>query len=288
MVSGAFLVFALVVAGDRLWRQYDHYHIRFTDTSVVGLQTGSTVIYQGINVGIVERIELDPDDIQSIIVTIRIERGTPIKEDARAQIVPVGITGVSQIQLAGGTRDARTVSPGSFIESERSVVAQVTDTVHSVLEGLEGVLLEISQVLARIEEDSVGNILARVDSMLEANEGRVQSILRELDTAASGLAGLATEAEDLMGATRAGTEEIFARIDSEISDVGLAETGEQMRELVGRSEHVVSEVELIMRRNRGNIDRSLDLMHDTLRLLNNAAFQINADPSILVIPVERR
>ena len=287
-MTGAFLVFALVVAGDRLWRQYDHYHTRFTDTSVVGLQTGSTVIYQGIDVGIVERIALDPEDIQSIIVTIRVERGTPIKEDARAQIVPVGITGTSQIQLSGGTRDAPALPPGSFIESERSVVAQATETVQSVLEGLEGVLLEISQVLARIEEDSVGNILARVDSMLEANEARVESILSEVNTVAAGLAGVAIEAEDLMSATRAGTEAVLERINSEISAVGLADMGEQMRELVGRSERVVAEVELIMRRNRGNIDRSLDLMHDTLRLLNNAAFQINADPSILVIPVERR
>lgn len=288
IVIGAFVVFAFVVAGDSLWQQYDTYYIRYTDTSVAGLQSGGTVIYQGIAVGSIEAIEIDPQDIQSIVVTIQIERGTPIKEDVRAQIVPVGITGMSQIQLAGGTRDAETVSPGAFIEPSPSAVAQVTETVQSVLEGMERVLLDVSGVLTQIDQDSVGNILSRIDSILEANEDRISSVLVELDTAAGGLARLALEAEGLLASTREGTERVFAGLESEIGETGLAQVGDQVSGLIGRSDRVIADIELIVRRNRGQVDRSIDLLQDTLRLLNNAAFQINADPSVLVIPVERQ
>jgi len=288
IVIGAFAVFALVVAGDSFWQQYDTYYIRYTDTSVAGLQSGGTVIYQGIAVGSIEAIEIDPQDIQSIIVTIRIERGTPIKEDVRAQIIPVGITGMSQIQLAGGTREADTMAPGAFIPASPSTVAQVTETVQSVLEGMERVLLDVSGVLTQIDQDSVGNILSRIDSILEANEDRISSVLVELDTAAGGLARLALEAEGLLASTREGTERVFAGLESEIGETGLAQVGDQVSGLIGRSDRVIADIELIVRRNRGQVDRSIDLLQDTLRLLNNAAFQINADPSVLVIPVERQ
>lgn len=313
IVVGAFTAFALVVAGDTLWQQYDQYYIRYTDASVAGLQSGGTVIYQGIAIGRIERIEIDPQDIQSIIVTIRVERGTPIKEDVRAQIVPVGITGISQIELSGGTRAAGTVPPGSFIDPSPSTFAQVTETIQSVLVGLEQVLLDVSGVLAQVDQDSVGNILSRIDSILATNEERVASVLIELDAAAGGLSRFMSEAEGLMATTREGSEEVFATLDrftaeaeelftatrdgtrrvlegleAEIGAAELARVGEQIRQMVSRGERIVSEVELTVRRNRSSVDRSIDLLQDTLRLLNNAAFQIDTDPSILVIPVERR
>ena len=288
IVIGAFSVFALVVAGDSLWQQYDTYYIRYTDTSVAGIQSGGTVIYQGIAVGSIEAIGIDPQDIQSIVVTIRVERGTPIKEDVRAQIVPVGITGMSQIELSGGTREAETLSPGAFLTASPSTVAQVTETVQSVLKGMEQVLLDVSSVLARIDQDSVGNILSRVDSILADNEERISSVLGELDAAAGGLARLANEAEGLLASTRRGTEQVFAGLESEIGGSGLGQVGEQVRDLIDTSTRIIADVELVVRRNRAQVDRSVDLLHDTLRLLNNAAFQINADPSVMVIPVERR
>lgn len=295
VVIGAFAVFALVVAGDTLFRQYDRYFIRYTDESVAGLQSGGTVIYQGIAVGSIESIRIDPEDIQSIVVTISIERGTPIKDDVRAQIVPVGITGLSQVQLSGGTRDADTLSPGGFIPPSPSTVAQVTETIQSVLEGMERVLLDVSGVLSQIDQDSVGSILSRIDSILAANETRISDTLEELNLAAAGLARLTTEAEQLVASTRRGTEAAFAGLETqievfaaEIESFGIGRIGEEVSALVGQGTQIVSEVDLIVRRNRSTIDRSIDLLQDTLRLLNNAAFQINADPSVLVIPVERR
>ena len=288
-------MFAFVVAGDSLWQQYDRYFIRYTDTSVAGLQSGGTVIYQGIAVGSIESIQIDPEDIESIIVAISVERGTPIKVDVRAQIVPVGITGLSQIQLAGGTREADTLATGGFIPPSPSTVAQVTETIQSVLEGMERVLLDISGVLSQIDQDSVGNILGRVDTILATNETRISDTLEELNLAAAGLARLTTEAEQLIASTRRGTESAFVGLEAqiaafgeEVAGFGIGRIGEEVSGLVAQGAEVVSEVDLIVRRNRAGIDRSLDLLQDTLRLFNNAAFQINSDPSVLVIPVERR
>jgi phospholipid/cholesterol/gamma-HCH transport system substrate-binding protein len=253
VLIGGLAVFALIVAGQNLWQQYDPYFIRYTDTSVGGIQVGGTVVYQGIAVGTIEAIEIDPENVQSIIVEIRVQDGTPIKEDVVATIVPVGITGISQIELSGGTQDADELEPGSFIPPASSTVGQVTDSVTSILEGIEGVLSDISAVLAQIDQQSVGNILSRIDTMLAENEETVQSLLGELDSAAGGLASATGELDDLIGSV--GT----------VSD----------------------DLELLVRRNGPEVEEAIETLNDTLRLLNNFAFQINNDPSLLIVPEER-
>lgn len=203
--------------------------------------------------GSIESIEIDPDDVESIIVELQIQEGTPIKTDVVARIVPVGITGISQIELSGGTQEADDLEPGSFITPAESTVGQVTDSVTDILDGIEGVLSDIADVLERIDSDSVGNILSQLDTMLSENEETVSSLLQELDTAAAGLADATGEIDGLVGSV------------AEVS----------------------GDIELLVRRNGPEIEEAIETLNDTLRLLNNFAFQINSDPSLLIRPEER-
>ncbi|MFP4550411.1 MAG: MlaD family protein [Spirochaetales bacterium] len=253
MLIGGLAIFALIVAGQGLWQQYDTYYVRYTDTSVGGIQVGGTIVYQGIAVGSIQSIRIDPEDVESIVVEIRVQDGTPIKTDVVARIVPVGITGISQIELSGGTQAADELEPGSFITPSESTVGQVTDSVTDILDGIEGVLSDIADVLERIDSDSVGSILAQLDTMLSDNEGAVSSLLRELDAAAAGLADATGE------------------IDGVVASVG----------------EVSGDMELLVRRSGPEIEEAIDTLNDTLRLLNNFAFQINSDPSLLILPEER-
>lgn len=90
LVAGAVLVlvFAAAVAGNRLTQKWDSYFIVFDNYPVSGLQVGGNVNYQGIKVGRVEDVRIDPKDVNRVIVTINIEPGTPIKEDTEAVLSP--------------------------------------------------------------------------------------------------------------------------------------------------------------------------------------------------------
>jgi phospholipid/cholesterol/gamma-HCH transport system substrate-binding protein len=246
-------VFALVVAGQNLWQTYDTYFIRFTDTSVAGIQEGGNVAYQGISIGSIESIRIDPEDVESIIVEIDVEAGTPIKRDVVARIVPVGVTGISQIELSGGTSGAADLPPGSYISPGESTVTAVTESVQSVLTGIEDLLIDLEGVLANVEQQSIGNILSRIDSMLRENERVVSDLLVELDAAA----GRLSEAADEIGALASAASEVTANID------------------------------LLVRRNSPDIEAAVATLNDTLRLLNNFAFQINSDPSLLIVPEDQ-
>ena len=253
LLIGSFAIFAVVVAGQNLWQRYDSYFVRYTNTSVSGLQAGGTVIYQGIAVGSIESIEIDPQNVENIVIELRVQNQTPIKTDVTAQIVPVGITGISQIQLSGGTREAATLEPGSFIPPADSTVTQVTESVQNVLKDLESVLNNIAGVLESIDRQSVGNILAEIERLVSDNQESISGVVAELERTAR----------------------------------SLAEATQGIGGLVSSAGSITDDVELLVRRNGPEIDEAVDRLNDTLRLMNNFAFQINNDPSLLIIREEQ-
>ena len=65
------------------------YSIQFK-SSVSGLLVGSAVLFNGIRVGDVTGIALNPDAPQQVIATIAVNRNTPIREDTRVNVEKYG------------------------------------------------------------------------------------------------------------------------------------------------------------------------------------------------------
>jgi phospholipid/cholesterol/gamma-HCH transport system substrate-binding protein len=108
LVLGAVLVAAVLwlAAGLGGQRAVDTYQA-FIQESVAGLAVDAPVKYLGVDVGKVDRIEIDPQDSRRVRLRFLIERGTPIKQDSLAVLKTQGLTGIAYIELNGG-------SPGSL------------------------------------------------------------------------------------------------------------------------------------------------------------------------------
>src|SRR5512146_3439170 len=100
IVSLLGVLFALWAANYAANRDWDEYEVVFTE-AVTGLGTGGIVQYNGINVGEVRRLSLDPKDPRKVVARIRLTAGTPVKIDTKAKLAFIGLTGVAQIQLSG-------------------------------------------------------------------------------------------------------------------------------------------------------------------------------------------
>jgi phospholipid/cholesterol/gamma-HCH transport system substrate-binding protein len=81
------------------------YRIHFTEP-VSGLSMGDPVKFQGVDVGAVESMTLDPEDPRRVQVDVRLRKETPVKTDTRATLELKGITGAVLIQLQGGSPQA--------------------------------------------------------------------------------------------------------------------------------------------------------------------------------------
>ena len=111
-VVGALLVmlFAMWMTTGDLRRGYNQFDVVFEDP-VRGLTEGGEVRFNGIKVGEVEDLRIDPDNTNRVIARIRVSSDVPVKEDSTAQLEPVGLTGVTLIQLTAGSPTAELLRP---------------------------------------------------------------------------------------------------------------------------------------------------------------------------------
>jgi phospholipid/cholesterol/gamma-HCH transport system substrate-binding protein len=112
---------------------YDRYYT-YMDESVTGLSNDSSVKYRGVDVGRVKEIVLDPDNPEQVRLALDIVRGTPVKQDTVAVLETQGLTGITTVNLRGGSRaaPAPTAKPGeSFpvIKSQPSFYNQLSNTI---------------------------------------------------------------------------------------------------------------------------------------------------------------
>jgi hypothetical protein len=94
-----------LASGGALQKKYDLY-LAIEDESVAGLNLNAPVKYNGVDVGKVREIRLDPGNPERVNLLFAIERGTPIKEDTVAVLKTQGLTGIAYVELSGGARDA--------------------------------------------------------------------------------------------------------------------------------------------------------------------------------------
>ena len=114
LLLGAVLIGGVlwIASGGTLQKKYDHY-LAIEDESVAGLNLNAPVKYNGVEVGKVSDIHLDPANPERVRLTFAIERGTPIKSDTVAVLKTQGLTGIANVELGGGSRDAPPLQPSA-------------------------------------------------------------------------------------------------------------------------------------------------------------------------------
>jgi phospholipid/cholesterol/gamma-HCH transport system substrate-binding protein len=148
-----FLGFTAVLwlAGTQFAVSYDHYDIFFKGP-VTGLSKGAAVDYNGIRVGQVSDIEIDPNNVEQIRVTAEIKSEVVIKEDAAANVETNILSGVSYILITRGTQEAKqlTAHEGQrypVIRARRSTLASISARGPQLLEKLDDILEDVEDLL---------------------------------------------------------------------------------------------------------------------------------------------
>ena len=164
-IMATLLLFALWLGKLDLGKDYQEYDIRFKE-SVAGLAKGGLVQFQGVQVGEVRKLKLDPIDPRVVIVRVRMNEQTPIKTDTKAQLSFTGLTGVAVIELIGGTPGAkmlRDVEPGK----EVPVIASIPSTLTQLMVDGTGVLEKAQELMVRVTGVFSDENTARISGMLE-------------------------------------------------------------------------------------------------------------------------
>lgn len=98
----------------------DSYSIRAKFKDVTGLKAGAYVEMAGVRIGRVGGIALDPKD-SAAIVTLEIQNGVKLTDDAIASIKTSGLIGDKYVKVSPGGSDAVIRPGGMLVETESSV-----------------------------------------------------------------------------------------------------------------------------------------------------------------------
>lgn len=167
LVVAAAMLFALWLAKSSISRQYDYYDIVFTE-AVTGLSQGGTVQYNGIKIGDVTQLKLDPKNPSKVLVRIRAGADTPIKVDTRAKLGLTGLTGVAFIQLTGGSPEKPMLKPSGshkipLIKADDSALSKLLSSSEDLVTKVNDIITRASELLSSDNVKRISNTLDHLD-----------------------------------------------------------------------------------------------------------------------------
>ncbi len=197
LVLGAALVAGALwlTSGGSFRTKYDFY-LAMEDESVAGLNLNAPVKYNGVDVGKVQSIQLDPLNPERVQLVFAIVRGTPIKVDTVAVLKTQGLTGIAYVELSGGARESAllTATAGAaypVIRTKPSLSTRLENVLTTVLEKLDKTSGNIDALLNDENRESFKNALADIAIVARTIAAKkntidagINSAARTLDNAA--------------------------------------------------------------------------------------------------------
>ncbi len=191
VLIGAFTLAGIVAAlGFFIWlanlqldRQYAYYDITFDNVS--GLSVAGSVNFNGVSVGQVTQIDLYPKDPAKVLVRVQVDSNTPIKADTTAQLKAQGVTGMSMVELTGGSAGSPllrdTVDGVPVIEGQRSVVQALSEDAPNLVAEALKLMRDLRSFVNPGNQSYVTNILGNLDTA----SGKLETALADFSNITS-------------------------------------------------------------------------------------------------------
>ena len=282
-IVGAFVI--AVTAGLVVWIAVlagrtgatDDYHVHFGN--VMGLSSGTQVLYQGYPVGMIEAIRpAVREGHQAFRLDLSVERGWPIPEDSVATITASGLLSAVVVNLRAGASETL-LEPGSEIPSVEApdlfaAMSSVAEDVGELIEGSLKPMLDAlgeggPEIIADLEAftEKLNQTLAKVDGFLsEENARRIEDTLENLESTSVSFAAVSGELEE----TRLRVDELLDSVNGMV---------EENRRPVGQA---VSDLHESLESVSRHIEAVAYHLEVTTRNMNEFSRQIRENPSVIL------
>ena len=195
VVAGAFgFVFWLHHSSGK--KQAVAYRVIF-DSSVSGLQVGGSVLFNGIRVGEVTNLRLDPDKPNQVVAMLAVNKSTPIRSDTRVGLEFAGLTGVASVSLKGVSAKTplieREEGEPPTLRADPSASQDMMQAAREVLNKAEEVITANQEALHQAIAD-----VATFSASLARNSDSVDSIVRDAKDTMSNAKEATASARTLM------------------------------------------------------------------------------------------
>jgi phospholipid/cholesterol/gamma-HCH transport system substrate-binding protein len=266
------LMLGLVVAllwltGAQYAQEYAYYQTYFSG-SVSGLGTGTSVRYNGIEVGRVAKLNFDPNDPKRVRVIMQIDPSLQIHADSVASIASQGLTGGSYVEIDGGSKNSPILRPqiwGEYptIRSKPSAFQQLEQSAPQLVVKLNHAADELNDVLNEKNRKAINQILSKLDAILgnlhdttavlSARSADIDATLRNFNSASAKLNGDLADlhttlghADQTLGSVQTalgGIGRLTEHVDASVASAQLGQLSSDLRNLLRSVSHLSNQLD---------------------------------------------
>lgn len=277
------LAFGVWLAKARSDQEWHYYDVVFNE-AVTGLSKGGGVQYNGIRLGDVSQLRLDPEDPRRVLARIRVSGDTPLRKDTHAKLALTGVTGVAIIQLSGGT-------PSSPLlvghDGEVPVIVADPSPFARLLANGEDLLTNVSQAAARANQMLSTENVHRIEKILDhldQTTGVIADEREDIRTLIKQLSVTTKQAND----TLAESQKLVHNANGLVEGQGKA-TLESAQRAMASLERSMSSIDRLLNDNAdsinggaaslGELAPALHELRDTLGSLRSITRRLDENPS---------
>lgn len=198
------------------------------DGSVSGLRTGGTVLFNGIRVGEVTSLKLNPEKPQQVTATISVDKSVAVRPDTQISMEFQGLTGIASLSLKGGSPQL-----AALVGSKENppVLIAPPGATQDVTQAARDVMRKLQEFIEE-NQKSFHSALDNIDKFtgaLARNSDRIDRIaegLQNLTGGADGKSGEIAEAARSIKTLAQHLDERTAEISAGINRLSSAGTKE--------------------------------------------------------------
>ena len=235
---------------------------------------------------------------------LALKAGTPIKKDAYADIISLGITGLKAIEIRGGSNQAESLSPGEYIKAGSSVTEDITGRASIIAEKAEKVINNLQLFTDPENLNNFSNAAKNINSLaaqLNKTVHLIDTLLNENRTSFNESVISAKLALGNFSESSQTFKEAMASINSIIQSdtiqqiiANAHDISQKLKEtdlelFVENLAAVAEQTKLLLAKLNENLDNnsqglaeSIRLLKITLSNLEDVTNKINNDPSLLI------
>ncbi len=120
--------------------------------SVTGLTVGSLVLFNGIKVGDVRRLEIDKDNPSAVIVTAEVDKRAPITPQTKAALGFQGLTGQAYIELQGGDPKGENILEAALAAGGTAKIDAGPGAVNNLIDKAQEISVRADNILTKLDE----------------------------------------------------------------------------------------------------------------------------------------
>jgi phospholipid/cholesterol/gamma-HCH transport system substrate-binding protein len=221
---------------------------------VTGLSVGSQVVFNGIKIGDVKTLDLDPQNPKVVIAGLRLTPKPSVKADTQVTLGFQGLTGVGYIEMAGGSPNLPPIwqaQPNPTIIATRSSMQDLLAGARTILSRADEALQKLEQTISDNSDDISLAVLdvRKFTGALAENSDGIADLVANGSAAAKGIAeastkldGIVTKGDALLAAID--PQDVSATLKSiRTTSEGLAAQREALDSIIARVDAVAANAE---------------------------------------------